>query len=62
MASVAELASYDSRIMRIVGFVALMYLPVSLVSVSIPHFALFIISGEIGCEDDKGDDRTKGYI
>ena len=48
--------------MRIVGFVALLYLPVSLVSVSIPHFALFIISGETGCEDDKDDDHTKGYI
>lgn len=41
MISIAELARYDSRIMRIVGFIALVYLPVSLVSVRITHFALF---------------------
>ena len=41
MVSLAELARYDSRMTRIVGFVALVYLPVSLVSVCSVHFALF---------------------
>lgn len=34
MLSMAELARYDSRTMRIVSFIALIYLPVNLVSVS----------------------------
>ena len=34
MVSMAELARYDSRTMRIVSFIALIYLPVNLVSVS----------------------------
>ena len=41
MISIAELTRNDSRIMRIVGFVALVYLPVSLVSVSISTLIAF---------------------
>lgn len=67
MVSIAELARYDSRIMRIVGFVALVYLPVSLVSVGLAHFALiFLLSGETGCDDEDDDDdddhHTEGYM
>lgn len=34
MISTAELAQYDSKILKVISFIAMIYLPISLVSVS----------------------------